>query len=244
MGSRARALSSLLLLAALLLLTACVQGATGAALPAGPLPGLSQATGISVQGEGSVAVTPDLAEAWLGVSVKGTTLAEAQRDASGRMARVMEKLAALGIPKERVKTVRFTVFPEYDRDQALTGYRVENIISVRSKATDKVGELLDGVVEAGANRVERISFTVEDPKPPAAKAREGAMADAKARAEQLARLAGVRLGRPTYIAESGGVLPPPPVPFGRGGEAFAAVTPISPGEMEIRVNFQVTYAIE
>lgn len=245
MGSRARALSLFsLLLAPLLLLTACVQGATGAALPAGPLAGSSQATGISVQGEGSVAVTPDLAEVWVGVSVKAATLAEAQRDAAARMARVMEKLAALGIPRERVKTVRFTVSPEYDRNQALTGYRVDNMVSARSKALDKVGELLDGVVEAGANRVERISFTVEDPKPLAVKAREAAMADAKAKAEQLARLAGVRLGHPTYVAEGGGSLPPAPVPFARGGEAFAAVTPISPGEMEIRVNVQVVYAIE
>lgn len=236
-------------LALFLLSPACI-GRAGVAAPSGqspasvPLPGApAQAAGISVQGEGSVSVVPDEAEVRLGVSVKALGLAEAQSDAAARMARVMDKLNGLGVPKERIRTLRYNISPQYGQNQVFTGYQVENMVSARTRALDKVGELLDAVVQAGSNRVESISFGVADPKPLAAKARDAAMADAKAKAEQLARLAGVKLGRPTSVSESlsGGPLPrfSPSL-----GEAFSAVTPISPGEMEIRVNVQVIYSIE
>jgi hypothetical protein len=237
-------LAIVFLSAAILLITASC-ATPSASTPAGAATLSNQPTGISVQGQGVVSVKPDVAEVWLGISVKAATLAAAQREASDRMNQVLAKLTSLGIAEKDIKTVRFSIFPEYDRDRSLTGYRVDNIVSVKSKALDKVGELLDGVVEAGANRVERVSFTVEDRKPLAAKAREEAMADARAKAEQLARLAGVRLGRPTLVTESGGVVSPPiPMALSREGGAFTTTTPISPGEMEVRVNVQVTYAIE
>lgn len=253
LSPKTRTLSFLpLLLAVLLVLPACLGPATVAAppsgqasavLPASQSPAASPAGGISIQGEGRATVVPDQVEVWLGVSVKAAALEEAQKDASARMGRVMEKLTSLGLPKGQIKTVRFTIFPQYSQNQVLTGYQVDNIVSAKTKAIDKVGELLDGVVAAGANRVESISFTVADPKPLTVKAREDAMADAKAKAEQLARLAGVRLGRPTLVAERVAGTPPMPLGLGGGGK-LALATPISPGEMEITVNVQVTYAIE
>lgn len=242
------------LLAILLVLPACLPradaspsavGAPQAAPYSSQAQVMAQSTGISVQGQGSASSAPDQAELILGVSIKATGLAQAQSDASARMGRVMDRLASMGIAKDQIKTVRFNIYPQYAQDQTLTGYQVDNIISAKTRAMDKVGDLLDAAVAAGANRVERIGFSVADPRPLAVKARDEAMADAKAKAEQLAKLAGVRLGRPTQITESGGA-PPPAVQMAvpRAAEAYAQTTPISPGETEIRVNVQVTYSIE
>ena len=241
------------LLAILLLLTACVPAAGTAGPSAGQQPAAIsaaqgpvpvQSTGIAVQGMGTASAAPDMVQVTLGVSVRASTVAEAQSDASARMNRVTERLTAMGVLKDQIRTVRYNIFPQYGQNQQLTGYQVENIVSARTKAIEKAGELLDAAAAAGANRVESISFTIADPKPLAVKARDEAMAEAKAKADQLARLAGVRLGRPTSISESVSGTPPPPIPFAAGRAEAVQATPISPGEMEVRVSVHVTYGIE
>ena len=84
---------------------------------------------------------------------------------------------------------------------------------------------------------------MDDPSPYYEEARKEAIADAKAKAEQLAKLAGVRLGKPTYISEGTQVSPIYPRGAVYVEEAVAAPTPISPGETEISLTVQVVYAI-
>ncbi|MFQ5826825.1 MAG: SIMPL domain-containing protein, partial [Dehalococcoidia bacterium] len=96
-------------------------------------------------------------------------------------------------------------------------------------------------------RVDNISFTIDDPTPLYAQARERAVLDAKAKAEQLAELSGITLGKPIYISVSTGRVP---VAFEMRAEAAAPVPapaappPISPGETEIRINVQMVFAIQ
>ena len=102
------------------------------------------------------------------------------------------------------------------------------------------------MAEAGGDltRIDSISFSVDDPSVHYEEAREEAMADAKAKAEQLAELAGVTLGKPTYISE--GTQTPPIYPrlmVEIVEEAVVGRTPISPGETEISLTVQVVYAI-
>ncbi|MEE8354131.1 MAG: SIMPL domain-containing protein, partial [Dehalococcoidales bacterium] len=92
-------------------------------------------------------------------------------------------------------------------------------------------------------RIDGISFTVDDPTPFQAEARQEAMADAAAKAEELAELAGVRLGKATFISESSAGQPPVPVLAEMAVMSAAVSTPISPGEVEIRVTVQVVYEI-
>lgn len=241
-----------LLLLVALLLPACLTDSRAAAPAAGQSGAVSPAapgqvypgTGISVLGQGSVSVAPDQAEVWLGVSAKAQSVSEAQNDASNRMAQIMDRLTALGVSKDKITTVRYNISPQYGQNQVLTGYQVDNVISVKTTAIDKLGTLLDSVVTAGANRVERISFGVANPTPLAAKAREAAMADARAKADQLAKLAGVSLGRPIILSESTSSAPPAPLGLGAAAAPAAQAVPISPGESEIRVTVQVTYSIE
>ncbi|MDO8691121.1 MAG: SIMPL domain-containing protein, partial [Dehalococcoidia bacterium] len=200
--------------------------------------------GITVQGQGAVGAAPDVAQLTLGVAAKALTVAQAQGDASAGMSRIMDKLTSLGVAKEQITTVRYSFQPQYDQNQNLTGYEVDNIISIKVSGVDKVGPVLDAVVAAGANRVENIGFTVSDPKPLEAKARDAAMADAKAKADQLAKLAGVTLGRPISIVETSAGGPVPVFSMGAGVAAASPVPPISGGETRLTVNVEVTYAIQ
>jgi len=209
-----------------------------------------QSTGIWVTGEGKVSVVPDVAILNLGVEVQEETVAEAQQQAAEAMEAVMTVLDEQGIAKKDIKTQYFSIYPvrRWENDkEILLGYRVSNMVTVKIRKVDDAGVIIDAVAEAGGDytRINSISFTVDDPTDYYEEVRAKAMADAEAKAKQLADLAEVDLGKPTYINE-GGVYFPVPRDFFKGGAeaAMAPTTPISPGEDEIRLTVQVVYSIE
>jgi len=229
---------------------------TPAELPAGfELRMNSQQQGIWVSGEGEVTVTPDIANLRLGISAQSVSVADAQTQATEAMDRVMAALTDNGVAKKDIQTQRFSIsqvtrWDDERREEEVVGYRVNNTVLAKIRDIDKVGSIIDAVSQAGGDftRIEGISFSVDDPTGYQEEARQKAFADAKAKAEQMADLAGVKLGKPTYISESS-YMPSPvsprvmyekaPVPAPAG-----APTQISPGEMDITVTVQIAYAIQ
>jgi uncharacterized protein YggE len=209
----------------------------------------SQVQGITVSGTGEAFGTPDLALLDLGVSVEGKTVKEARDTAATAMNKVLGALEDDGVADKDVQTRQFRIEPEYDYPdgrQELIGFRVTNIVEAKVRDLDRVGEIVDDVAQAGGDvvQVQSLSFTVEKPDDLRAQAREEAVADARARAEDLADLAGVKLGKPLSINESA-VVPPTPFLAGAAMEGTAqAPTPIQPGELEISVTVDIVFAIE
>ena len=211
----------------------------------------NQQEGIWVGGEGTVTVTPDVATLSLGVEVQAVSVAVAQSQAAETMDEVMAALTDNGIAEKDIQTQYYSIYPvsrwdEDSREEIIVGYRVTNTVSAKIREIDKAGTIIDAVASAGGDftRINGIYFSVDDPSDYYGEAREEAMADARAKAEQLAELAGGRLGKATYISESS---PTPPSVY-RGGDvyeesAMAAPTPISPGETEITLTVQVAYSI-
>src|SRR5690606_5875471 len=111
-------------------------------------------------------------------------------------------------------------------------YRVSNMLHITLRNLDTVGEVLSQAVSAGANQAWGISFDLEDDEPLAAKARAEAVAEARARAEELAKLAGVRLGRVVSIAEEETGVGPMPATSFRHAMAEAKAVPIAGGELQ------------
>ena len=212
----------------------------------------SQQTGIWVSGQGKITVTPDIATLTLGVSAQAATVADAQAQAAAAMNKVMAALTGNGVDQKDIKTQYFNIqqVTRYDnktQQEVVIGYRVSNTVTAKVRAVDKTGTVIDAVAAAGGDltRVNGISFSVDQPEKYYAQARELAMKDAKAKAEQMASLGGVKLGRPTYVTENA-YYPPVPYPMGalKAEAAAADTTPISPGETDIILNVQVTYAIQ
>jgi uncharacterized protein YggE len=212
----------------------------------------SQQEGIWVTGQGKVTAVPDIVALRLGVEAQEVSVAEAQTQAAEAMDRVMSALTENGVAKKDIQTQYFSIrqVTRWDRvkeEETVIGYRVTNTVTAKIRDIDKAGAIIDAVAEAGGDlaRVNSIGFSIDDPSDYYEEAREKAMADAKAKAEQLAELADVTLGRPTYI--STGIQVSPIV---RGAVAVdealapAPETPISPGEMEISLTVQVGYAIQ
>ena len=214
-------------------------GAPAVAVAATP----ADATGrtVSVGGEGRVAVKPDLASVTFGVQSTSANLAAAQDDNSTRMAAVIARVKGSGVADADVQTTGYSVAPQYDKDR-LTGYQVTNNVRVTVRAIDKLGALIDAAVAAGANRVGGISFDVANKADAIARARELAVADARAKAEQYAKLTGVTLGGPVTITETGGTSAPrTAVPV--AAPAAGGATPIETGESTIGIAVQITYEL-
>ena len=214
-----------------------------------------QNTGIWVTGEGTVTVVPDIAILSLGVEAQSTAVAEAQGQATAAMAAMVAVLDSYEIAEKDVKTQHFSIIPvrrwsQEKEQEILIGYRVTNTITVKVREIDNTGAIIDAVARAGGDntRINSISFTVDDPSTYQDEARGKAMANAEAKAKQLADLGNVRLGAPIYINESGGYTPVVREYFAEGAILAplpaAAPPPISPGETEIRLSVQVVYGIE
>lgn len=213
----------------------------------------SQQEGIWVTGQGKVSAVPDIATLRLGIEAQDTSVASAQTQAAEAMDDVMTALGDNGIATKDIQTQYFNIrqVTRWDRDteeEVVVGYRVTNAVSAKIRDVDRVGSIIDAVAQAGGDltRVDGVSFSVDDPSDYHEEAREEAMADAKAKAEHLARLAGVKLGKATYIAEgfSGAAyaVPQPRIAFAME-EGLAIETPISPGETELTLTVQVAYSI-
>lgn len=211
--------------------------------------------GIWVSGTGEVTVTPDIATLRLGIVSQEASVAEAQTKASEAMNKVRTALTNSGVAEKDIQTQYFNIRQrtKWDREkeeETVIGYQVTNKVIVKIRDTDKVGTIIDAVAEAGGDltRIDSIGFSVDDPSVYYEEAREKAMADAKAKAEQLAELAGVSLGKPTYISE-GAHMPSSIYQKGIFYEAAAPMPapapppPISPGEMKVSLTVQVAYSI-
>jgi uncharacterized protein YggE len=210
----------------------------------------SQQEGIWVSGEGKVTVTPDIATLRLGIEAQAATVAEAQSQAAGAMDAVMAALTDNGVDEKDIQTQYFSIYQvtrwdDTKDEEVVIGYRVTNMVTAKIREIDKAGSIIDAVAAAGGDftRINSIGFSVDDPTPYYEEARQKAVADARAKAEQLAELAEVKLGKPTYISE--GTLYPPVVYREAAMEAPvpAPPTPISPGEIELTLTVQVAYAI-
>ena len=212
-----------------------------------------QNTGIWVTGEGKVSAVPDVAVLSLGVEVQSSSVAEAQSYAATTMTAVVNELDNFGVAEKDIKTSQFSIAPvrrwsEKDGREILIGYRVTNTVTARVRNIDDTGAIIDAAARAGGDYIviNSISFTVDEPSAYYEEARELAMADAKAKAEQLADLGKVKLGRPTYISESGAYVPVVREFYAEAAMSVPAApsTPISAGETEIRLSVQVVYSIE
>ena len=245
--------TGLILALALVGLCGCTSGATSeGVLPSGLKISLdNQQEGIWVSGRGEVTAAPDITILQLGISAQRASVAEAQSEAATAMDKVMTALSESGIASKDVQTQQFSIqqVTRWDQDkqeQIVIGYRVDNMVVAKIREIEKTGSIIDAVAVAGGDytRINGISFSIDDPSNYRKEARDKAMADAKTKAEQLANLSGVKLGKPTYITESISYpVYPTPIRAEAPAMAPAPVTPISPGEMKISLDIQVVYAI-
>jgi uncharacterized protein YggE len=219
--------------------------------PAALQPAQPTGRGITVVGMGKASGMPDVAHVNVGVETQADSVQQAVADNKAKMTKLLETLKELGIADKDIQTTNYGVYtqrepsPEGKGSLGPTTYHVNNQVNVTVRDVAKLGDVLDKVVAAGANNVYGVNFSVDDTSKLQADARAHAFADAKVRAESLARLAGVTLGDVVSISEVIGG----PGPMYDGSRMAAAAglgggAPIQPGELEVNMSIQVAFAIK
>jgi uncharacterized protein len=200
---------------------------------------------ISVTGEATVSVPPDLAEVEAGVTSDAKTAREASETNNATMGKLLLALKAAGIDARDIQTSRLSLQPQNAPNRAgsaaITGYRASNRVTVRLRDVSKVAGTIDMLVGAGANDIGGINFMVSQASTLLDDARTQAIADARRKAEIYAKAAGVTLGAPLSISEGGA---PGPMPFRKMMGGMAAATPVAQGEETLSVTVSLSWAIK
>ncbi len=211
---------------------------------------------VTVSGTGIATVAPDLARFSVGVQEQGKNLTEVQATVARETDTIINALVKSGLDRSKdLQTSGYSVQPIYDnpKDKApvVSGYRVSNIINatVRGLDTDpnKVGPIIDAAVQAGANNIGGIIFTLSNPEQAGTIARNEAMKNAQTKAQTLAQAGGAKLGMVITVSDQS-MTPPPPrevqVSAAPATGAVAPPTQIEPGQTSVTVTINVTYSLQ
>ncbi|HEY6878712.1 MAG TPA: SIMPL domain-containing protein [Polyangiales bacterium] len=227
--------------------------------------------GLSVVGVGEVKSKPDIARATLGIEVRAESAEAATSQANQQMAAVLSALKAAGVADKDLRTNEFSV--SYERDYtppppvivqvpapgrkgeptvvpaapaaAKGSYRVSNTVEIVVRDVAKTSAVLSAGTGAGANNVWGVSFDIENKDPLHEKAREVAIAKARANAQQLAGLSGVQLGAIVTIddqADEGQVAPR--MYAMRAQAEDASTVPVESGELTVRHQVRLVYDLK
>lgn len=205
---------------------------------------------ITVSGEGKATGAPDIAKIQLGYNAEKKTVAEAQKDNTEVMNKIIKKLKDdFKIDLKDIQTTNYNIYPQYDWDEGkreLLGYSVSQNLNVKIRDLDQVGKVLEAAGKAGLNQVGSLSFEIDEPEELRQIARVKALENAKEKAKDLAKVAGVKLGRIISFNISAGYDEPSPMArayalegVGMGGGAPS----VEAGSSEIKVIATVEYEI-
>jgi uncharacterized protein len=236
------------LLAALIAATATLLGASFSPVSAEDKP---MERTVTVTASGTVSAEPDEAAIATGVTTEAKTARDAVSNNSAAMKKVItELLKTQAIEAKDVQTTQFSVepvyvYPQEGKPPVITGYRVHNMLSVRVRKLDKLGEVLDQLVTAGANQMSGISFDVSKAETLKDEARKDAMGNAHRRAKLFAAAGGAELGEIVQISEDVSGFAPQPVMFGRAKNMAAeASVPVERGSQQLEARVTATWKLK
>jgi hypothetical protein len=206
---------------------------------------------ITITGEGKITAIPDIALVSLGMENTSMDIQVAQKKNSDTMNSLINQLKALDISKDDIQTTSYNIYPQYDwvnGKQILRGYTVSQNVTVKIRETSKIDNVLKIAGDLKLNQVGGLSFDIDNPEVYKQQAREKALQNAKEKADALAKIMGVKLGKVISFSESGTMPTPYPVyarqeALGIGGGEGTAPN-VSPGSQDIIVNASVVYELD
>lgn len=204
---------------------------------------------ITVSAEAVVSAEPDQAEIEIGVVSEGKTAAEAARANATRLAAVIAEVKKLLKAGDQTKTVSYSVSPTYrypkDGKPEITGYTATNVVQVKMAGIQDAGRVIDAATGSGANRIQRLVFTLKDEEAPQREALRSATVKAKAKAEDVARALGTKISRIMSVTENERSFQPVmrAMAMEAGVARPAAPTPIESGAVQVRSSVTLTAEI-
>lgn len=207
---------------------------------------------ITFDGEGKVYAKPDLAIVQLGVSSEATKSEDVVKENNDKMNTITAAIKALGIEDKDIETTNYNLSPKYNyndsRGSFIDGYTLNQDVKVKIRNFDIISDVIQKTTSLGANTINQLQFTIDNPEKLKAQATDIAISKAKEKATNIASSSGLRLGKLINVYEGGGIPTPSPVysmaekATGMGGGASAP--DIQTGQQEIIVTMSLTYQIK
>lgn len=212
---------------------------------------VDSARSVTVVGTGKVTGVPDTLSATIGVEAEAPDVSAAINTASDKIAKITEAAVAAGVEKKDIQTQQVSIQPRYSSPGAaggtttISGYEASNTVSIKVRDLSKASKVLGDTVTAGGNntRLSGVSFAIDDNSALLRNAREAAFADARARADQYARLSGDKLGKALVITETNTATDTPTPSYRSAPDVAAAPIPVEPGQQTLSYSVTVKFAL-
>ena len=216
---------------------------------------MPQESAFRVSATGDVYAKPDTAEISLGVEKEAKTVAKAQEEINEINSQLIDDLKELGVESKDIKTTQYGINPRYEYERQsgkrnLVGYQATVNILVKTKDFEKLNEIIDTATNAGINRLNGLSFVIEDKDAVRAEARDQAIDKAKVKAEAIAKTSGISLGKIINVSVSDSGYSAPRAYYemdttqSMGGGKMAEATQVEAGETKISVSVTLSYEIK
>lgn len=199
-----------------------------------------------VSGDGKIEASPDMAVVNGGVYATGLTVKETQSQLNENINKVSEELKKLGLDAKDIQSTNYSINPDTDYrqlKQRITGYSASTNLQIKIRDIEKTNQVIDKMTENGVNQIGGISSEIADKTKLINLARIKAVADAKAKAENAARIAGFKIGRIINYSESLGDSPPTLRSLEVSQKDSTAATKIEPGQTSVNVTVTLSYEI-
>ncbi len=205
---------------------------------------------IFVSADSKATIKPDIATITFSVLSEGASATAIQADNTRKVNDAIAVVKALGVDAKDIQTSRYHLSPKYTYNQkqgksSIEGYEVTQTVTVKVRNVDDAPKIVSSLPGVGVNHISGPVFSVEDAEKYLASARTEAFVKARAKAQALARAAGVGLGRVVTFSESSGGFPPPSMHMS-ASSAMGGEPPIpnfEPGMEEANVSVSVTFEI-
>ncbi len=205
---------------------------------------------ITVNGQGSVAVKPDIAYLNLGVQTDDVDASKAQASNSNSINTIIKLLKDLGVAEKDIQTQNYSVYPKYDYSKVdpntqnkIIGYTVNNSVRVTVRDLTKVGTILDKAVASGANSNGGIQFSISDTKKYYEEALSQAIVDAQGKGTVIAKTLSKSISAPVEVIEQSSYSPTPVYYMAEAAKMSTADTrvPVQEGQLTVSASVQVIY---
>ena len=205
--------------------------------------------GITVSATSKVSVAPDICSFSVTVTARGTSAAEAQRNAADPVKAVIKQLKKLGVAEKDIQTTYTDVSPIWDDEGMTDEYEARTVLQVSNVPVEQAGELMQAATDAGATEVSSLQYSASSYQEAYQQALEQAVEQARPKAEAIAKASGVSLGKVISVSEgyqdlSYAVYDQVPLATEEADDAGAKGIEIAPGEVDVEAQVTVTYAIK
>jgi uncharacterized protein len=203
---------------------------------------------ITVTGDAVISAEPNQAQIDIGVVTQARTAPDASKENAERLTRVLTEIKKLLAKDDEVKTSGYSLTPTYRYPQGgkpeIVGYSASNTVRIKTNHLEIVGRLIDAAMQAGANNVNRLVFTLKDEQAAQLDALRSASAKAKAKAEAVAASLGLKIVKIISVTENERAVQPVfRQAMAARAEAAAAPTPVEPGTVEVRSTVAMTVEV-